>query len=901
MGFVAELNGVSHRYGRVAALQEVTLKVPAGCMAGLIGPDGVGKSTLLALLAGVRRLQEGSVSTLGEDIGKGAARRRLAPQLAYMPQGLGRNLYPTLSVRENLHFFGRLFGQRAAERAARIDMLLEATGLAPFYDRPAGKLSGGMKQKLSLCSALIHDPDLLVLDEPTTGVDPLSRRQFWELIDRIRDHLPGMSVVVATAYMEEAERFHWLAAMNEGRVIAEGSPKELRSRTGAETLETAFIRLLPHGEKQEPVYLPPRAETQDLTPAIEAEGLTKRFGDFTAVDNVSFTIAEGEIFGFLGSNGCGKTTTMKMLTGLLEPSEGETRLFGAHLASSDIKARLEIGYMSQGFSLYSELTVLQNLRLHAALYGIAASRREARVREVLEEFELAEVGEMLPAGLPLGIRQRLQLAVAVIHQPRILILDEPTSGVDPIARDDFWRKLIRLSREDGVTIFISTHFMNEAERCDRISLMHAGRVLEVGAPSDIVARRQVASLEEAFIDCLEEEGGEEDAQEGAPVYDAESRPRSPRNQRLTRLWAYCWRESLELMRDPIRLFFALVGPPLLLLTMGYGITFDVERLSFAVNDQDRTPESRGLIAEFVEIPQFQELVSWSTRERLDERMGRGELTLALEIPEGYGRALRRGDVPEASLWIDGAMPFRAETARAYALGVLQAYAARYAAEHGQGAAPLVEVETRFRFNQAFKSANAMVPSTIMLILMVIPAIMSAVSVVREKETGTIANFRATPVRQSEFLIGKQLPYVAIAWFSFWVLFAIGRWLFDVPFMGSLSALAAVSLLYVVASTGFGQLVSSFTATQVAAVFATAIISIIPTVNFSGLIVPVSSMSEAGRIIGLAFPGAWFQPVSVGTFVKGFGWPEVSAQALAIAGFCLAYLVAGSLALRKQER
>ncbi|MCR8546195.1 ribosome-associated ATPase/putative transporter RbbA [Salipiger sp. P9] len=900
MDLVAELDGVSHRYGRTTALDAVTLGIPAGVMAGLIGPDGVGKSTLLALIAGVRRRQDGRIVTLGEDMAQAGARGRVAPRIAYMPQGLGRNLSTTLSVRENLDFFGRLFGQPSEERAARIAMLLEATGLAPFPDRPAGKLSGGMKQKLSLCSALIHDPDLLILDEPTTGVDPLSRRQFWDLIDRIRGHMPGMSVIVATAYMEEAERFDWLAAMDAGRVIAQGAPAELRAQGGGNTLEEAFIRLLPQSDDHSPVVLPPREDRDGATPAIEAQGLTKRFGDFTAVDNVSFTIPEGEIFGFLGSNGCGKSTTMKMLTGLLDPSEGETRLFGEELKASDMQSRLRIGYMSQSFSLYTELTVRQNLTLHAELYAIPPETRAARVDEVLDAYGLRDEADMLPDGLPLGQKQRLQLAVAVIHKPRILILDEPTSGVDPLARDDFWRRLIRLSREEGVTIFITTHFMNEAERCDRISLMHAGKVLEMGAPAEIVARRGAETLEGAFIDALEDEMGRDEAGAEPPVYNAAPRRRSAARQALTRLWAYSWRETLELMRDPIRLFFALAGPVILLLTMGYGISFDVDELSFAVNDQDRSPESRALIDEFAAIRQFAEGPPFASFDEMNDRMGQGELAVALEIPDGYGRSLHLGEVPEVSIWIDGAMPFRAETARGYAMGLLQSYAARQAAETGTSGATPVDIETRFLFNQAFRSANAMVPSLIMLILMLIPAIMSAVSVVREKETGTIANFRSTPVRRTEFLIGKQIPYVVIAWGSFWVLAALGRWLFDVPFSGSLTALSGIAVLYVIATTGFGQLISSFTRTQVSAVFATAVISIIPTVNFSGLIIPVSSMSDTGRMVGLAFPGGWFQPVTVGTFVKGFGWSEVALNATVLAGFCLIYLAVAALALRKQE-
>ncbi|RLA03867.1 MAG: ABC transporter ATP-binding protein/permease, partial [Gammaproteobacteria bacterium] len=320
---VARLGGVSLRYGKAQALDAIDLEIPSGCMVGLIGPDGVGKSSLLALISGARTVQKGKVEVLDGDISDAYHRGRICPSIAYMPQGLGKNLYPSLSVEDNLQFFSRLFGHDAAERRRRIDELTKATGLYPFLDRPVGKLSGGMKQKLGLCCALIHDPELLILDEPTTGVDPLARAQFWTLIDHICEQRPSMSVIVATAYMEEAENFNWLVAMDAGKVLATGTPQQLHQQTGKQTLEAAFIELLPEEKKRgyKEVIVPPFVDGSTI--AIEAKGLSMRFGDFTAVDKVDFSIHRGEIFGFLGSNGCGKTTTMKMLTGLLSPSEGE--------------------------------------------------------------------------------------------------------------------------------------------------------------------------------------------------------------------------------------------------------------------------------------------------------------------------------------------------------------------------------------------------------------------------------------------------------------------------------------------------------------------------------------------------------------------------------------------------
>lgn len=334
---VVRITDVSLHYGKTPALDRVTAEIPPGLMVGLIGPDGVGKSSLLSLVTGAHAMQAGELHVLGGDMRSRTHRKRVCPRIAYMPQGLGKNLYFTLTVEENLQFFARLFGHGAAERRRRIDRLTRSTGLHAFLDRPAGKLSGGMKQKLGLCCALIHDPDLLVLDEPTTGVDPLARRQFWDLIDSVRAEQPEMGVIVATAYMDEAQRFDWLIAMDDGRILDTGSPKELLEKTGSDNLDAAFIGLLPETKRaaHRELVVPPLPQGGENDIAIEARGLTKRFGSFTAVDHVSFRIRRGEIFGFLGSNGCGKTTTMRMLTGLIPATEGEARLFGKPVGDDD--------------------------------------------------------------------------------------------------------------------------------------------------------------------------------------------------------------------------------------------------------------------------------------------------------------------------------------------------------------------------------------------------------------------------------------------------------------------------------------------------------------------------------------------------------------------------------------
>lgn len=912
---VVRLQEVGLRYGKIVALEGVSLEIPAACMVGLIGPDGVGKSSLMSLVAGARKVQKGRVEALGGDMASVSHRNEVCPNIAYMPQGLGKNLYSTLSVEENLQFFGRLFGHGVSERRRRIDELTSATGLYSFLTRPAGKLSGGMKQKLGLCCALIHDPDLLILDEPTTGVDPLARSQFWDLIGRIRTGRPDMSVIVATAYMDEAERFDWLVAMDAGRILATGTPRELRERTGADSLEAAFIELLPEEKKRghRAVVVPPLTTGEDVEVAIEAKDLTMRFGDFTAVDHVSFRIRRGEIFGFLGSNGCGKTTTMKMLTGLLPASEGQAWLFGHEVDPRDIITRRRVGYMSQAFSLYSELTVRQNLVLHARLFSVPEEDIPARVKAMVSRFGLDNVLDGLPDSLPLGIRQRLSLAVAMVHEPELLILDEPTSGVDPIARDNFWQLMIDLARKDQVTIFISTHFMNEAERCDRISLMHAGKVLVSDVPAELVKKRGVTTLEQAFIAYLEDAGAQG---EGAKAPAASptavcaettgTEPKASREGRrrrfsVARMLSYTRREALELQRDPVRGTMALLGSIILMFIIGYGISMDVENLSFAVLDRDQTTLSQNYALNLSGSRYFIERPPISDYNDLDRRMRNGELSLAIEIPPGFARDVKRGAPVQIGAWIDGAMPSRAETVQGYVLGMHQGWLIDMTRHQlGRDVSSAAAIETRFRYNPDVKSLPAMVPAVIPLLLLMIPAMLTALSVVREKELGSIVNLYVTPVTRSEFLLGKQLPYVLLAMVNFLLMAVLAVTLFGVPVKGSFPTLTLAAFIFVLFSTGFGLFASTFTRSQIAAMFVAMIGTMLPAIQFAGLLNPVSSLEGAGKLIGRIYPATYFFTISRGVFNKALTLSDLHSF---FAPMMLAALVVMALSvalLKKQD-
>ena len=536
-------------------------------------------------------------------------------------------------------------------------------------------------------------------------------------------------------------------------------------------------------------------------------------------------------------------------------------------------------------------------------FHLPDTRIPERISVLVREFGLEDVLDQRAGALPLGVRQRLSLAVAVVHEPELLILDEPTSGVDPAARNRFWQLLMRLSREDGVTIFISTHFMNEGERCDRISLMHAGEVLACDTPDRLVEASGTDSLEGAFMKTLEavdkepETGADQLALEPASHGD---RPTvfSPR-----RLLAYATREARELLRDPIRMAFAFIGSALLMLILGYGITLDVEDLSFAVLDRDQTPQSRDYIAAvsgsryFLQQPELQNI------QELEQRMRSGELSLAIEIPPGFGKDLKRGRPTEMAVWVDGAMPFRGETILGYVEGMHISYLTELA-QRTLGVVPtltLVTLEDRYRYNQDFRSLDAMVPAVIPILLIFIPAILMALGIVREKELGSITNLYVTPVTRVEFLLGKQLPYIAFSMISYVSLVLLAVYVFDVAIKGSLLTLTFGALLFVTATTALGQVMSTFASTQIAALAATAILTILPTVQFSGLTEPVSSLSGAGALIGPVWPATWFLQISRGVFTKGLSLADMQGAFLALAAFVPVLTVMAVALLRKQGR
>ncbi|MBN1342682.1 MAG: ABC transporter ATP-binding protein [Phycisphaerae bacterium] len=547
---VVRVSGLWKHYQKQPAVRGIDIEIPPGEIYGLIGPDGAGKSTLMKIIAGVLTHDRGRVEVFGQTVDSERSAERIKGLLGFMPQGLGLNLYPELSIEENIDFFARLRLVPDEELGRRKERLLGVTRLEGFRDRPMKQLSGGMKQKLGLVCTLIHVPRLVILDEPTTGVDPVSRRDFWTILaEFLSEH--DMTALVSTAYMDEASRFTELSLFSEGRIIAEGAPEELfdlapgtmlsleaddqlgalsrlrrdfeqveaqasqirvflpdtdRERavrqvqsslidfdvvnlwTSEPDLEDVLVALLrrERGDHEPQVeWQPTSADSHSHDLAVRAEGLVRMFGDFRAVDGVSFDIQQGEIFGLLGANGAGKTTVIKMLTGLLKPTAGHGDVAGVDMRRAGREIRERIGYMSQAFSLYLDLTVIENIRLYGGIYGLPRRRVDERIDWIVAMAGLAGYEDRRTSGLPVGVRQRLALGCALVHQPRVLFLDEPTSGVDVMGRRYFWRILLHLARSEGVAILVTTHYMSEAEHCDELALMHAGQIVASGPPASM--------------------------------------------------------------------------------------------------------------------------------------------------------------------------------------------------------------------------------------------------------------------------------------------------------------------------------------------------------------------------------------------------------------------------------
>ncbi|WP_353119416.1 ATP-binding cassette domain-containing protein [Nitratidesulfovibrio sp.] len=1055
----------------VRAVDGVTLDLAPGTINGLLGPDGAGKTTLLRLAAGLLLPDAGSLTVLGHDTV--AEAQAVQSAIGYMPQRFG--LYEDLSVAENLSLYADLHGVSAAQKAERWPALMRMTGLAPFLDRLAGRLSGGMKQKLGLACTLVRSPRLLLLDEPTVGVDPLSRRELWNIVfSLVREH--GITVLVSTAYLDEAEHCDRVAIMHHGRLVGDGPPgdftRPMAGRTWSVTpaararaaqnllgeapgvtdavLRAGGVRLLtetpqaaralvdggllaeqasapgvlgslhprapdfedgflalfaalpqesgpkdgvtggqlappdatssaapiPRSEPDRALRhpapssapdtpdtpdIPTRTDSPDAPPVIEVRGLERRFGTFMAVKGASFDVRRGEIFGLLGPNGAGKSTIFRMLCGLLPPTGGTLRVAGVDLRRAPAAARGRVGYVAQKFSLYGQLSVLENLRFFASAYGLHGAARDARIAWALRDFDLADVADAQSGELSLGYRQRLAMACALMHQPDILFLDEATSGVDPLARREFWRRITALA-ESGVTVIVTTHFLDEAEYCDRMAILVGGEVLALGTPAEIRAlapteatpphgRRQdgaghdtalppeAATIERAFIALAERHRATEAGTSGAtapsgtagPSPGPGTRPRAdstvpgameqdvrPSALRglLLRMRGLLRKEWLQVVRDPSAIAIALIMPVALLFLFGYGISLDARDVPVAIVADDLGPEAMELAARLLLADTFRPRVVTDMR-RAEEDLRAGRVDAIVHLQSDFARRLsdatgagagwtaRPDDAPPAGdtgtvpvqLIVNGVDPNNARTVSGYVTSVWQSWLSGRVATAGQ--VPAVRLATRMWFNPTSDSRHFLVPGLMVLIMTLTGALLTAMVMAREWERGTMEALLVTPVRMGELLTGKLLPYFVLGMGGMVLTVIMALYLFGVPLRGSLAVLAGASSLFLTAALGMGLLISVLARNQFIAGQAALLSTFLPALFLSGFIFDLESTPGFVQAVSYVIAARYFATLLKTIFLAGEVWEVIVPNALALAALAFFFLTVARLRCRKR--
>jgi ABC-2 type transport system permease protein len=952
----------------VQALADVSLIVGPGTLTALVGPDGAGKTTLLRLAAGLLSAKAGELEVLGIDVA--ADPQQIQSRISYMPQRFG--LYEDLTVQENLDLYADLHGVTAAQRRARFPQLMAMTALGPYTNRLAGRLSGGMKQKLGLACTLVRSPELLLLDEPTVGVDPMSRQELWQIILQLV-HEGGQSVLMSTSYLDEAERCGQVVVLHQGKVLAQGPPAEVSAVAAGRTflitppagqtargLQARLLNLpgvvdaVPEGGQVrlvratdeavvdgplkdadvKPVQprfedgfmvllhraVPPEAaviRNPDVPPhpasaqgaaeaVIQVNDLVRRFGSFTAVDHVSFAVQRGQIFGLLGPNGAGKTTTFRMLCGLLTASGGTLRVAGVDLHHARASARQRIGYVAQKFSLYGQLTVSENLEFFASAYSLRGDHKRQRIDWAMQNFELAPLAGLPSGQLPGGYKQRLAMAAALLHEPDILFLDEPTSGADPLARREFWQRITDLA-EHGVTVVVTTHFMEEAEYCDRVVILDAGRVLAQGTPADIRGRARPkpgksATMEDAFIAIVEEARhqasgvkGQESAvkgQESASSLTPDSRPLTPDSRPLTpdrnrvlakllRIWTLVRKEYRQIARDPSSIAVGVVMPVLLIVLFGHGLSLDVKNVPVAIVLEQPSPDTLELAARFQLSPYFDAQMFTSMKEAEDEMLAR-RVDGIVRIRSDYARNVGWSDA-EVQILVHGTDANRARIIQGYAQGAVAQWSALRLAQGKAVVAGPVGLRDRMWFNEANDSHYFLVPGLVVLVMTLIGAMLTSLVVAREWERGTLEAIFVTPVQADEILLGKTIPYFVLGMFGLALCLLAAKFLFDVPFRGSVVVLAGVSMLYLLVALGIGLLISSTTKSQFVAIQLTMLVTFLPAMMLSGFMFDLRNMPAAVRMITYVLPARYYVSLLQTIFLAGNVWSLIWTNAAVLAG------------------
>ncbi len=911
------------------ALSHVSARIKKGCITGLVGPDGAGKTTLIRVIAGLLTATEGHIATGGLDPDKELDRLRAI--LGYMPQKFG--LYEDLTVMENLILYADLRGVLLAERKKIFEELLAFTDLKSFTTRPAGKLSGGMKQKLGLACALLGEPEILLLDEPSVGVDPIARRELWKMVKALLKK--GITVIWSTSYLDEAELCDEVLLMHAGKVLYSGKPSELTARVKDRSIQIRNIQgnhrlvlqralrmkevmdgviqgknvrlllrdknklpqldLLNAGDQAELVEIPPRFEDafidilgggpggdselakimnpvakSSITSVIQAESLTKKFNSFTATDKISFTVKRGEVFGLLGPNGAGKSTTFKMMCGLLTPTSGTAHVLGIDLKKSPSKAHQQVGYMAQKFSLYGDLTVQQNLQFYAGIYGIYGEDQINKIAEMVKTFELTAELHTTTNELSLGFKQRLSLACAIMHEPAILFLDEPTSGVDPITRREFWTHINGLVQK-GVTIMVTTHFMDEAEYCDEIGLVYRGKLIASGTPDQLKelvtnAEHPEPTMEDTFIELIIQHD-KDNAKSSLTNNSSVNGVSTIKDSILTRMTSHSdslrrWlalsrKECYQIVRDPSNILIAFILPIIMLFVYGFGINLDSTKLRMGIVLKDTSSEARRFGEAFFTSPYLQ-MRSLQTTAEATKQLDAGDIRGFVTIQSDFSTKLKSAH-PIATMQVvtDGAETNTANFVTSYALGAQQTWEQIRSAETGKPTHTSIVIEPRYWFNPAAISRNYLVPGSIAIIMTVIGALLTSLVVAREWERGTMEALLSTSITRLEFLFSKWVPYYLLGILSMTVCWLVAITILGTPFRGSIFLLLIETSLFLGSALGLGLWLSTATRNQFNAAQASLNLAFLPAVMLSGFVYEISSMPIVVQAFTYLMPARYF--------------------------------------------
>ncbi len=837
------VSNLSKSYGKVQALSDVTLSVDKGELFGLIGPDGAGKTTLFRILATLLLPDAGEATVEGKDVV--GQMKEIRRKVGYMP---GRfSLYQDLTVEENLQFFATLFGTTVAEGYDSIKAIYSQ--IERFKDRKAGALSGGMKQKLALSCALVHQPSVLFLDEPTTGVDPVSRKEFWEMLALLRQR--GITIVVSTPYLDEVRRCDRVAFLHEGRIQGIGTPEVIL-------------------ERFREVFNPPGLAHHDAVAAqesdsvIEVSHLVKAFGDFRAVDDISFSVRRGEIFGFLGANGAGKTTAMHILTGLNQPTGGSGTVAGYDIRTEYEQIKKHIGYMSQKFSLYEDLTVAENIRLFGGIYGMSDKEIVRKRDLLLEQLEFTDHKDDLVGSLPLGWKQKLAFSVAIFHDPAIVFLDEPTGGVDPATRRQFWQ-LIYDAAHRGITVFVTTHYMDEAEYCDRISIMVDGKISAMGTPEELKDQLGQSDMDHVFTHLARKsrrapQGGEPSAPQAAP-----------QSSRRGAGWAFIVKEARHILRDKRTMLILFGMPVVMMLLFGFAITTDVKNVRTLVVTSQMDLQTQQAIERLSQSEYFTIVQVVPTPGEAERLIRHQQADMAVVFGRDF--ASRHTGI---QLIVDGADPNMAQQWTNYAANVVT---------NASGSL----VNAKMLYNPQMRSAYNFVPAILGMLLMLVCAMMTSISIVREKERGTMEVLLVSPVRPLMIIVAKVVPYLVLAFAILTTILLMGRYVLDVPLAGSIVWIYVVSTVYVVLALSLGLFISNIAATQLMALLLSAMVLLVPIVMLSGMIFPVESMPQILQWIAAVVPPRYYIQAMRKLMVMGVGVGDVLQELAVLAAMALFFL------------